>query len=100
MPCNCFTCSIHRTTTIPEQYKLLAECVYYATQIRENMFAIKLIENQGFKCGSLTDEGIEGELAAMHADVEFACCGLHELMQNLDADYQRLVKCIYNEEKQ
>ena len=99
MPCNCFTCSRHRTDTIPEQYKLLAECVYYATQLRENLYAIRVLEKQGFRPSSLTDEGIEGELAAMRADAEFAACALQELMSNLDTDYQRLVKTIYKGEE-
>ena len=99
MSCRCFTCQIHREKIIPSQYKLFAECVYYATCAREEKYTINLLKKQGFQCGHLTDETIEGEMAAIEFNLEADIYALQELIPQLAPDYARLVRAIYDETK-
>ena len=95
MQCRCFTCSIHRHKEIDEQTRLFAEAVYYATNITNHNYQLRLLKSLGYKVGSLTDEGVEGEMCA----IEFDCGAyeqcLDEVMQKLDTHYKKLVERIY-----
>lgn len=99
MSCRCFTCQIHREKTIPHQYKLLAECVYYASCAKEQQYTLNLLKKQGFKTGHLTDEGIEGEMAAIEFNLDADVYALQELVPQLSVDYARFVRAIYDETK-
>ena len=65
MQCRCFTCSIHRHKEINKQTRLFAEAVYYATNITNHNYQLRLLKSLGYTAGSLTDEGVEGEMAAL-----------------------------------
>lgn len=99
MPCKCFTCMIHRDNTIPAQYKLLMECIYYAACAAEERYMLGVLKDAGFKTGHLTDPGIEGEMAATEANFEFDCYAIQELLPKLDTDYARLVNAIYKDKE-
>ena len=76
MQCKCFTCSIHRHKEIDKQARLFAEAVYYATNIVESNYQLRLLKSLGYKVGSLTDEGVEGEMAAIECD-----CGAEDVFK-------------------
>lgn len=98
MQCKCFTCSIHRHKEIDKQTRLFAEAVYYATNIVEANYQLRLLKSLGYKVGSLTDEGVEGEMAAIECDCGAFECGLKEIMQELEQPYKKLVERIYKKE--
>ena len=95
MQCRCFTCSIHRHKEIDKQTRLFAEAVYYATNITNHNYQLRLLKSLGYTVGSLTDEGVEGEMAAIECDCGAYECGLKEIMQELEPHYKKLVERIY-----
>ena len=95
MKCKCFTCSIHRHKEIDKQTRLFAEAVYYATNITNHNYQLRLLKSLGYTAGSLTDEGVEGEMAAIECDCGAYECGLKEIIQELEPHYKKLVERIY-----
>ena len=95
MQCRCFTCSIHRHKEIDKQTRLFAESVYYATNISNHKYQLRLLESLGYKAGSLTDEGVEGEMAAIDCDMGAYECCLEEIIKQLKPNYKHLVERIY-----
>lgn len=95
MECLCFTCSLHRHKEIEKQTRLFAEAVYYATSISEAKYQLRLLEGLGYKIGHLSDEGVEGEMAAIDCDLSAYESLLDEIMKMLDLNYRELVKRIY-----
>lgn len=47
----------------------------------------------------MTDEGIEGEMAAIEFNLDSDVYALQELVPQLSVDYARLVRAIYDETK-
>ena len=99
MQCKCFTCSIHRQKNIDEQTKLFGEAIYYATMLAEGNYMMRQFKSLGYETGHLSDEGVEGEMAAIECDMEAYACGLHEIMPRLNTTYKKLVKRIYSRMK-
>lgn len=93
--CQCFTCSLHRHREMAEQTRLFAEAVYYATNISNAKYQLRLLESLGYKSSSLTDEGIEGEMAAIDCDMGASECCLDEILEKLKPNYKHLVERIY-----
>lgn len=91
MQCLCFPCSLHRAKDIDVQVKKFVEAVYYASQIQEHNYQLRLLESLGYKAGSLTDEGIEGEMAAIECDRDAYLYLISEIEIELDKKYKRLV---------
>lgn len=95
MQCRCFTCSIHRHKEIDKQTRLFAEAVFYATNIANSYYQLKLLKSLGYTVGSLTDEGVEGEMAMIECECGGYECFLKEIMQELEPHYKKLVERIY-----
>lgn len=95
MKCRCFTCSIHRHKEIDKQTRLFAEAVFYATNITNSDYQLKLLKSLGYTVGSLSDEGVEGDMAAIECECGGYECFLGEIMQELEPYYKKLVERIY-----
>lgn len=95
MQCRCFTCSIHRHKEIDEQSRLFAEAVYYATNISNANYQLRLFKSLGYKSGHLTDDGIEGEMAAIECDRDAYDYLLYEIKKKLKLNYRKLIERIY-----
>ena len=97
--CQCFTCSIHRHKELDKQARFFAEAVYYATNIANEKYMLRQFESLGYKAGRLSDEGVEGEMAALQCDIDGYEYCLEEVSQELDPVYKRLVEKIYKRTK-
>ena len=95
MSCACFTCQLHASDVISEEDKIFAECIYYATSIKDEQYTLNLLKSLGIKSGSLGDEGASGEMRAIEANIEFDMYGLQELLPYLSDEQTKLVEAIY-----